>query len=881
MSHLGSSQIGNYQPPTNLPPVPTTPPPPLPSDVGQTGSTTPKPFVAKSDVQSRVAQQELLQNIKERPLGARKITVDNLISKDGMKFALGKVSGYAKFKDGFIRTAYKALNGTTKVGEGTGSLHRSAIRQADKYQKLVDQGAPESERLGALRELRTTLDQMHTKLHGFNTDFAAIEDHPVTDMLKFVDQTISSHPTEHLAKGKQMMDSGYSALKEKGASIQDKLEFLSQAEDHLLAAKEGGVIDPSGTKALEDCQQEMAQLTSHAPLKSELADFVKNKATKLNHVVTRETSAIEGYRKNEAFMRQEDRSTVQDLRQWRVGLGIREFDKSTLNHVKTEERTGLESAKQQFHSSSFDDGMVHIQPGPKPTGKTAIVQEPSLGTFGGALTNNPTLKKLTKDIDVALSKGKKEEAAKLSQQLGTFLSTEMSKLTADQRLGFVTSHGETFKSELQAQMLADNPTATQFALKDGKASPELQKVLDSAYSVAVSNLPDRAVGDNQIVLDNVTYTKVKNLGGGGFGSVDLYEGLRNGKTEQIAVKSSLNKDIEAGFKEHATEVRIHRDATEGNPAQIIGFKGAVQTPDGRILIAMESAPHGTLLDMSNNLKKAVAQGLISPQSANVVRITLFKDLLKGVQHFQEQRGLTHFDIKGPNFLIGKDGITKLADFGTGATSLDRSLPKKLVDNPIYTAPEILIQDRDRNANIPEDIARNLKKSLALAKEQLSPEDYQELRNQAKDYLDEHDQAIAKATSEKPDIILNEKADTWSAGVTAYELFFGEPPFNADFMSVIEDQLVKFAEDPTSKISLLGKDSDQESVGTGATQLDRLLNQMLHPIPDERPTISDLLDHSLFTEPGVGEPDVRDLILLLSDPKTDPSKLKEASDKLGI
>jgi hypothetical protein len=101
------------------------------------------------------------------------------------------------------------------------------------------------------------------------------------------------------------------------------------------------------------------------------------------------------------------------------------------------------------------------------------------------------------------------------------------------------------------------------------------------------------------------------------------------------------------------------------------------------------------------------------------------------------------------------------------------------------------------------------------------------------------------------------------------------------MSLIEDQLEAFGKDPNATISLLGKDRNGQVQGTGVTALDRILNQMLHPVPGMRPTAESLLSHSLFDQPGIGEQAVRDLVVLLTDENATADQLKNASDKLGV
>lgn len=902
MSSLGKSPVGNYTPPPDLIPIPT--PPPLSPGVAYKSSDLPSPLVAKSDPEARVARQELLQNIKERPLASRKITVDNLIGKEGIQFALGKASGYSKLKDSLIRLTYKVVYRTTKTTDGSGSNHRSAIRLAEKYQKLVIADAPENERLAVLKDLRATLDQMHTKLYGFKSDLAAINDHPVTDMLKFVDETIGSFPTEHLAKGKEIMTNSYRDLVSHNGSMQKRMELLSNAEDHLLAAKGGGVLDVDGTKLLKQAQDELQHIKAQPKLKLELEAFVKSKAPNLKHVHIKTTVPLQSQRDNLAHKRHVHEQARQFLEDDhfvdRISLvhEITNFDKNSLRKVETHEKTGLEHVQSILGIDSLLDEVNAGAQSPRPLQAAKLVHDPDLSDLTARSLTHKRFNQLGYELASAIKSKDKIRIELLSKELGEIISHDLRQSSRDVQLGFVTSRGAAFKNDLLHILASQiSPTAmSELSSSYDSANPTVKNILDSAYKAAVSQLTDRYVDDQTIRIDGITYTKKEHIGTGGFGELHVYEGYKEGELHRIAVKSQkMQGEVPDGasdpFDEGCLEVRAHRHAAEGSHPNVNGFIGAMTSPIGGIIIAMELAPNGDIASMIGNLSKAEKQGEISSLAAAVVIITLLKDMALGLQHIQAQRGMTHFDPKPENLFIGEDGRILLGDFGISKTSTDLNLKGSPLDTARNTSPEIArgVEEVSRRTQEIDTGIKQLRKNLET-EVPLLPRNQQESASKIAQTM------IAELERTRTAITygINEKTDMWALGTVAYELFKGG--WFIDAIAPNErfesDRLLKIAAYEGSKseiFSTLGRDgptdpsnsNSPKAVGFGATAVDRMLNRLLEPDPAKRASMDELLGMSLFWEPGVGAPEVRELIKLLSDPRTDPSIIKQASENIGV
>ncbi|GEP43702.1 protein kinase domain-containing protein [Brevifollis gellanilyticus] len=876
------------------------------TDINPTTDTEPKPHVSKSDGQSRVAQQDLLQSIKERPMKGRKITVDNLISKEGMTFSLGKASRYANFKDGFMRGMFRVTK-RHAASDGVGSLHRSAIRLADKYEKQVQAGAPESARLDTLKELRGKLDDMHTKLHGFNQDEEFIKDHPITKTLAFVDAAIASHPTEHLAKGKKMMTEDYQELMTHSGSPKKKLKLLTEAEDHLLTAQEGGVMDEEAEALLEKAQDELTHMKAQPQLKQELEAFVKDKAKNLNHVRTRVTDPLQEDRDKLAKTRHDDAVFNQFLEDDNfmerpdLNREIQGFDKSKLRKTTPEERshrTGLESAQSsvQFDSLIDDVGMRIKSPEPQHPGE--IVHDPAITDLTARSLTDKRFNELGKELESALKSKNQKKIDALAKELGDIMAHDLRQSSRDVQLGFTTSHGKALKNDLMHQL------SSQISAEGGKelagnydgAHPRVKAFFDKAYDTAVNNLSDRYVDANTVQIDGVIYTKKEQIGEGGFGTVHAYEGMKDGELVRIAVKFQKTDGEETttpgqAFEDACTEVRAHRHASKGDHPNVTGFIGAMRTPTGGMIVAMELAPHGDVGGMMDKVRTAEDNGAISHRAASLVRIAMLKDMALGLKHVQDQRGMTHFDLKPGNYFVGSDGQVLLGDFGVSVLGTEHELDSSPIDSNVNKSPEVS-GGMSRVAKEREDIDRaisKLKKNLAeevptLPKDQRASAT-ETIEKMIADLEKLYEEASYKAT---------EKNDMWSLGTAAYEMFTGRVFIDdispgETFESARGRKLAEYRGPSTEVVATLGRDGPPDptgqktpkQVGYGVSSVDRMMNRLLEPDPEKRASMSELLSMSVFEDPEIDSPEVRELIKLLADPKADPAKIKELSDKLSI
>ena len=456
---------------------------------------------------------------------------------------------------------------------------------------------------------------------------------------------------------------------------------------------------------------------------------------------------------------------------------------------------------------------------------------------------------------VAAGDGDRDRLQALATELGNHLAGQLRRLDREQQLDAVMSRGDEAKEELLRQLAQQLPQPGILAGSYKSADPVVRRFLDDVYQHAVTNLSDRRIDDQTVVVGGKTYTKDRELARGSFGTVDLYEAESG---EKIVIKTPLGD----GFDEAADELSAHRWAAGGDPTNLIGLRGALRTPDGVLQIALEYAPRGDAQDLIGGIDTALATGRITQQQANLVRLTLLKDMAQGVQHVQVTRGMVHLDVKAPNFFVDADGVAKLGDFGTATQGKVREMYRSPIDNPLWTSPELAKGSREtkrRSSQTFQQYRAARRAALAnLDQLELSSEELTALRkniSSAYDIQIQHEFGTFEVTG---------KTDTWSLGVDAYRMFVGRYPFGqkGDRDLVIERAVIDYQERGTP----LGLPQGAR-IGLGPLdrrQLDTLLRGMLHPDPKQRPSLEQVLANPLLAQPEVGGPEARRLIRQLTE-----------------
>ena len=172
-----------------------------------------------------------------------------------------------------------------------------------------------------------------------------------------------------------------------------------------------------------------------------------------------------------------------------------------------------------------------------------------------------------------------------------------------------------------------------------------------------------------------TYKRHEELGRGGFAAV--YRVTNQATNEEFALKAVPKERVEKpkSLEKLKCEIAIQRSLNHPNVLKSYDNFEDFQN----YYIVLEYAPNGSVKDM---VKKA---GHLSEyETARILR-----EVMSGLCYLHDNR-IIHRDLKLENFLIGKDGKIKIADFGL-STRLDYDDERKytVCGTPNYLSPELL------------------------------------------------------------------------------------------------------------------------------------------------------------------------------------------------
>ncbi|WP_075089637.1 hypothetical protein [Verrucomicrobium spinosum] len=132
-------------------------------------------------------------------LGGDRVSTENLLSRVGIKTAIGRASRYANLKDGVLRLALR-INNHLAPDPAIGSNHKAAIRLGEQYHQLKSQGAPDTELLPVLNQLKVKLEIIQQHRGGEGHGDAG----PVAEMIRFVESEIQTLPCRHLEEADRL-----------------------------------------------------------------------------------------------------------------------------------------------------------------------------------------------------------------------------------------------------------------------------------------------------------------------------------------------------------------------------------------------------------------------------------------------------------------------------------------------------------------------------------------------------------------------------------------------------------------------------------------------------------------------------------------------------
>jgi len=443
-------------------------------------------------------------------------------------------------------------------------------------------------------------------------------------------------------------------------------------------------------------------------------------------------------------------------------------------------------------------------------------------------------------------------------KLALTLSESMRKLPHEEQIRLAASNGESYMDNV-AFILGKSigGESNPFGLGYEQSTDEGKQFLDDVYQKAMTQLSDRILNDTQIQVDGKVYTKLEQIGKGGYGAIDLYEAEDK---SQIVIKRPLvdeGKSMKDKFDEASQETLVHLQTMGEGSENVIALKSAMRTEDGGLVIAMEKAPYGNCSQVSFVLDEyGLKENLIPKEIVDLAKTTMLKDMIEGMKHMDE-RGVTHSDVKPLNFLLGDGGKAKVSDFGTSETSRVVNQTTRMVDCPIWLAPEVMSGHDKLNSIINEvdDLLSKAKPIEELRQEFAGKISDSELETLLQRVTDDREKRTEDVKTGNP-VTFTNKVDSWSLGVTAHQyLIGGDPLTDTNFSSKREEIYKEFGGDENRRVF-------EAPEGGKLTPQQELINDLMRPKPESRISPNEALESKVFEDERIGGDKIREF---LSDP----------------
>lgn len=302
----------------------------------------------------------------------------------------------------------------------------------------------------------------------------------------------------------------------------------------------------------------------------------------------------------------------------------------------------------------------------------------------------------------------------------------------------ITQYANEIRTDLMQQLTANGPLSSNERTKLGVS--DIRGFVDAALAQSVPAPVTQAVGqamgqiaeavtkqmtetllgtkhtgNDSFQIGNEVFTRVENLGAGGFGTADLYRCDTTGrevvlKAPNLDGPNQRKEDIENNLFCFRSEIDMHSklmDQGGVGPSglaypHLLQFEGAVLLPSGQFGTITEACTGGNMDEVMGKIDQAVTDGSLTRDQAMAAKLTLMRDMADG-QSVVNGLGFSHRDVKFPNVFINSEGVAKVADFGESAFSSAFSLSnEKMIDNAVYLAPENMVA-KTTIKSLPDDV----------------------------------------------------------------------------------------------------------------------------------------------------------------------------------
>ncbi|MDB5838410.1 MAG: uncharacterized protein JWQ23_362 [Herminiimonas sp.] len=503
----------------------------------------------------------------------------------------------------------------------------------------------------------------------------------------------------------------------------------------------------------------------------------------------------------------------------------------------------------------------------------ALIAEPGIDCVSDLL-NKKTLNDIWKHLRND-SHGV-EELGQMASSLGQTLADKINSVAKngsqenkDFQYAVSISSGDLFKEQVETNLLLIGSNKRSEQLLDNMKS--FVNLIFASFKEGAANdlltngLEVEIFYDPADIAGEIYIPKIKDIAPGANGAISIYAcGEKRIVLKQIRIPVAQTNSVCVCSSELAAESRMHFQAAGGGHKNVLGCIGLTRMSNEMLALGLEYAPYGSVEAFITKLRALANQGKINALDKHIAKVTILHDMLEGLCHVQKERGILHLDIKPPNFYIGQTGVIKLADFGTSKAGEEANLNTWVVENPAWTAPEFDMGAGDINeakASL-KSAAEKRKTALRTAGDGKSDEVKKEIKKLNK----ETDKSLA-ALSYK----VTQHCDTWSLGVSAFELFFGFHPFMGDGHPATRKTIKEFcAIDSANARKKYFSDlieSKKDSFLSGDDLNDDaidLIVQMLAPAPEDRLDLAAARDHKIFNVKWLNTATAYDVIMKIAD-----------------
>lgn len=490
-----------------------------------------------------------------------------------------------------------------------------------------------------------------------------------------------------------------------------------------------------------------------------------------------------------------------------------------------------------------------------------LLQQAKFSDLPESLRTSPKFKQACVDLNSAFRSWKTDDVKKAGYGMAKLMIEALRNQPPSIQMKFALYSSETLAKELLPGIV---DTAKEH-LKETGGDPESVisphweqlgargETFVNFIDLVMTNLSDRQVSDDRIVVDGAVYKRdPAPLGGGAFGETYVYRPvnpklLLKDHPRSLVMKTPTQPN--AVFKYSDREWKVNGPLREARALvnasgtggaefgdNVAKFHTAFLGKDGKARIVLRLEEGGSAKRVFKKALKELnstkSDKKVTEDSYEKMSVSLFKDIAKGAMRHHEGGGVAHSDLKIDNLLVSGKGVGRLADPGNLRGIGD--------NNPLDSPPGVI---------------------QAVPYPYVPP-----------------DKILGGATTASFDVFM--------LGITLYEMMSKQGPTHLmnhpqDHPLFSDTDRARLATDPnadlhvelTEKQKEFGLNPSRVLLPSGSVPPNSLLekyrdliNHMTAPNISKRATLEDVLAHPLMNQPGIETDEIRNLIADLVSPK---------------